>query len=575
MRLIQSLVSKELVRNLPKLKFNQHFCDACKIRKQAHASHKAKNIVSTTRCLELLHMDLFGPSVVQSYGGNRYTLVIVDGYSRSLIQVESKKKEGVEDCHYDDPFKIYDLLNKKKVISNGVEHSDGNLKYPPRFTPMNATKVNSNSVDKDSREEKECDQNCYKNEEVSVTKKKRSSSILEEDRDVGHAMGYKMKGCVKNIEEVIKLEEKMKFTNEFFIFECSSPSVGNLGGIICVWDSRMFHKRNHTISYYFVDVKDKGETDSSLLAKRIDVMKLLQDLEKIDSLEVAQKAKIKWSIEVDENSKYFHGILNKKRSQLAIRGILVDGSWIDSPNKSLGPNGFTFGFYRRYWSVIEKDVVEAVSYFFRYGTLYRGGNSSFIALILKMQDAKMVKDFRPISLIGSLYKIIAKTMANRLLVVLGDIVNEVKSTFVSNRQILDGPFILNELIQWCKARKKQTMILKVDFEKAYDSVRWDYLEEVLKKFGFGDKWRVWIKSCLSSSRGSILVNGSATKEFQFYKGLKQGDPLSPFLFLLIMESLYLSFQQVVNEGLFNGVSIGSSLHVSYLFYADDVVFMRQ
>ncbi|GJX33760.1 retrovirus-related pol polyprotein from transposon TNT 1-94 [Tanacetum coccineum] len=82
MHLIQSLASKELVRNLPKLKFDQHFCDACKIRKQAHASHKAKNIVSTTRCLELLHMDLFGPSVVRSYEGNRYTLVIVDDYSR-------------------------------------------------------------------------------------------------------------------------------------------------------------------------------------------------------------------------------------------------------------------------------------------------------------------------------------------------------------------------------------------------------------------------------------------------------------------------------------------------------------
>ncbi|GKE32860.1 retrovirus-related pol polyprotein from transposon TNT 1-94, partial [Tanacetum coccineum] len=84
MHLIQSLASKELVRNLPKLKFDQHFCDACKMRKQDHASHKAKNIVSTTRCLELLHMDLFGPSTVRSYGGNRYTLVIVDDYFREF-----------------------------------------------------------------------------------------------------------------------------------------------------------------------------------------------------------------------------------------------------------------------------------------------------------------------------------------------------------------------------------------------------------------------------------------------------------------------------------------------------------
>nr|GFB03144.1 retrovirus-related Pol polyprotein from transposon TNT 1-94 [Tanacetum cinerariifolium] len=82
MLLIQSLASKELVRNLPKLKFDQQFCDACKMGKQAYASHKAKNIVSMTRCLELLHMDLFGPSVVRSYEGNHYTLVIVDDYSR-------------------------------------------------------------------------------------------------------------------------------------------------------------------------------------------------------------------------------------------------------------------------------------------------------------------------------------------------------------------------------------------------------------------------------------------------------------------------------------------------------------
>ncbi|GKD60861.1 retrovirus-related pol polyprotein from transposon TNT 1-94 [Tanacetum coccineum] len=83
MRLIQSLPSKELVRNLPKLKFDQHLCDAYKIGKQAHASHKAKNIVSTTRCSKLLHMDLFGPSAVRSYGGNLNTLVIVDDYSRT------------------------------------------------------------------------------------------------------------------------------------------------------------------------------------------------------------------------------------------------------------------------------------------------------------------------------------------------------------------------------------------------------------------------------------------------------------------------------------------------------------
>ncbi|GKD52322.1 RNA-directed DNA polymerase, eukaryota, reverse transcriptase zinc-binding domain protein, partial [Tanacetum coccineum] len=158
----------------------------------------------------------------------------------------------------------------------------------------------------------------------------------------------------------------------------------------------------------------------------------------------------------------------------------------------------------------------------------------------------MVKDFRPISLIGSLYKVIAKVLANRLVVVLGDIVNEVQSAFVADRKILDGRFILNEVVQWCKAKKKQAMIFKVDFEKAYDSVRWDYLGEVMKKFGFRERWCSWIHGCLKSSRGSVIVNGSPTKEFQFYKGLKQGDPLSPFLFILVTESLHISFKRVVD-----------------------------
>ncbi|GKB17517.1 retrovirus-related pol polyprotein from transposon TNT 1-94 [Tanacetum coccineum] len=105
MRLIQSLASKELVRNLPRIKFDQHFCDACKIGKQAHASHKAKNLALTTRCLELLHMDLFGPSVVWSYGGNRYTVVIVDDYSRYTWTRFLKDKT--------EPFDQFEIFSKK------------------------------------------------------------------------------------------------------------------------------------------------------------------------------------------------------------------------------------------------------------------------------------------------------------------------------------------------------------------------------------------------------------------------------------------------------------------------------
>ncbi|GJT27238.1 RNA-directed DNA polymerase, eukaryota [Tanacetum coccineum] len=204
-----------------------------------------------------------------------------------------------------------------------------------------------------------------------------------------------------------------------------------------------------------------------------------------------------------------------------------------------------------------------------------GCNSNFIALIPKIPDANMVKDFRPISLIGSFYKIITKILTNRLVNVIGDLVNEVQSAFVAGRQILDGPFILNEVLQWCQRKKKHALIFKVDFEKAYDSVRWDFLDDVLYSFGFGSKWRAWIQTCLNSSRGSILINGSPTEEFQFFKGLKQGDPLSPFLFILIMESLHISFQRVIDANLFTGIKLNSLVNLTHLFYADDALFIGQ
>nr|GEZ75851.1 RNA-directed DNA polymerase, eukaryota, reverse transcriptase zinc-binding domain protein [Tanacetum cinerariifolium] len=153
--------------------------------------------------------------------------------------------------------------------------------------------------------------------------------------------------------------------------------------------------------------------------------------------------------------------------------------WDCGTDKAPGPDGFTFGFYRRFWYLIDNDVYAAVKHVFIHGEIPKGCNSSFIALIPKIPDANLVKDFRPLSLIRSLYKIIAKILANRLAGVLGDIVNEVQSAFVADRQILDGPFILNEVIQWCKSKKKQSLVFKVDFEKAYDSVRWDFLDDIL------------------------------------------------------------------------------------------------
>ncbi|GJV35971.1 RNA-directed DNA polymerase, eukaryota [Tanacetum coccineum] len=112
-----------------------------------------------------------------------------------------------------------------------------------------------------------------------------------------------------------------------------------------------------------------------------------------------------------------------------------------------------------------------------------------------------------------------------------------QSAFIKGRQSLDGPLILNEIASWCKAKKGY--VLKVDFQKAYDSVRWDVLDEILKEFGFGYRWRSWVSGSLQSAMASILVNGSPTEEFSFHRGLRHGDPFSSFLFILVMESLHI------------------------------------
>nr|GFB83123.1 RNA-directed DNA polymerase, eukaryota [Tanacetum cinerariifolium] len=116
---------------------------------------------------------------------------------------------------------------------------------------------------------------------------------------------------------------------------------------------------------------------------------------------------------------------------------------------------------------------------------------------------------------------------------------------------------------------------KVDFAKAYDSVRWDYLLDVLEAFGFGNIWCTWIRRTFSSAKASILVNGSPTIEFPFHCGLKQGDPLSPYLFILIMESLNMSFTRAIDESVFKGVHLHGSTSISHMFYIDDVMFIGE
>ncbi|GJW18325.1 putative RNA-directed DNA polymerase, eukaryota, reverse transcriptase zinc-binding domain protein, partial [Tanacetum coccineum] len=227
-----------------------------------------------------------------------------------------------------------------------------------------------------------------------------------------------------------------------------------------------------------------------------------------------------------------------------------DAVWNCGSDKSPGPDGFTFKLFKKYRDVIGGYILSFVKEFETTSSIPRGCNSSFFTIVPKVEDPIVIGDFRPISLIGCQYKIIAKVLANRLANVISSVVGEVQMAFIKSRQIIDGPLM------------------------AFDTLNWSFLDSTMSQMGFNHKWRKWIHSCLDSAFASVLINGSPTSEFRLHCGLRQGDPLSPLLFVLAIEALNVAFIEAKNKNLFHGVEVGiDKVHVFHLQFADDALIL--
>jgi len=254
-----------------------------------------------------------------------------------------------------------------------------------------------------------------------------------------------------------------------------------------------------------------------------------------------------------------------------------DPVWDCDNFKCPGPDRVTFGFIKDFWNILCGDIVCYLVEFHRNGRWTKGINSTFIALIPKVDSPQRLNDFQPISLVGRMYKILAKVFANRLRLVIGSVISDSQSAFIKGRQILDGILWANEIVDDTRKRRKELLLFKVDFEKAYDSIDWGYLDEVIRKMGFPTLWQKWINQCIGMATASVLVNESPTDEFPLERGLRQGDPLSPFLFLLVVEGFNVLMKAMSSNHLFNGYSVGSSnpVVVSHLQFADDTLILGE
>lgn len=243
--------------------------------------------------------------------------------------------------------------------------------------------------------------------------------------------------------------------------------------------------------------------------------------------------------------------------------------------KAPGPDGMPAIFYQHFWPSVKNDVTQMVASFLNSGRMLKELNQSTIVLIPKGDEQQSCRDYKPISLCNVSYKIISKVLTNRLQKTVKEIISPFQNAFAKGRSITDNVLIAHEVLRYIRRHKKGKTgwaSIKIDLQKAYDKISWEFLQDLLSFMNFPPKWIQLIMQCVTTVSFKVQINGGLSPQFLPKAGLRQGDPISPYLFILCMNVLSGLLIKNQDNSKIKGIKIARKAPaINHLIYADDIL----